>query len=171
MKKKAWAFPLVVLAAYLVLGVLEPDRTVRALLAAGHVLRQVSFPLLLAFVMMLLLNRFVTPAHASRFLGRESGVLGVFLSSAAGIVSMGPVYAWYPFLASLREKNASDFHLANFLGHRAVKPVLLPLMIAYFGWRFSLVFSLVSGLSALLAAAVVGCLSKSGTNDTDRSMF
>ena len=169
MKKTAWAFPLAVLAAYLVLWGPAPDRTGRALLAAAHVLRQVSFPLLLAFVMMLLLNRFVTPAHATRFLGHESGVLGVLFSSAAGIVSMGPVYAWYPFLASLSEKGASDFHLANFLGHRAVKPILLPLMIAYFGWRFSLVFSLVSGLSALLAAAVVGALSRADGSSSSRS--
>jgi len=170
-KKTAWAFPLVVLVLYLVLWVLTPDRTGRAVMAAAHVLGQVSFPLLLAFVMMLLLNRFVTPAHATRFLGRKSGVLGVLLSSAAGIVSMGPVYAWYPFLASLREKGASDFHLANFLGQRAVKPVLLPLMIAYFGWRFSLVFSIVSAFIAILAATVVGGLSRAGTGNENLPPF
>jgi uncharacterized membrane protein YraQ (UPF0718 family) len=167
--RRAWLFPLAVLAAYGVLWGSSPDRIGRAFLASAHVLRQVSLPLLLAFVMMLLLNRFVTPAHATRFLGRRAGVLGLLLSSAAGVVSMGPVYAWYPFLASLREKGASDFHLANFLGQRAVKPVLLPLMIAYFGWRFSLVFTVVSGLSAVLAAAVVGAMSREDTSFSSRS--
>ena len=152
---KAWIFPICVAAAYVILGVAVPERIWSALHAVGRIVIQVSLPLLLAFFMMFLLNLFVTPAHVTRFMGREAGPLGILLSSAAGIVSMGPVYAWYPFLASLKEKGASDFHLANFLSSRAVKPVLMPLMIAYFGWRFSLFFTLISVLSALLVATAV----------------
>ncbi len=157
--KKAWIFPMCVAAAYLILGVAAPDRTFQALNAAGRIMIQVSLPLLLAVLMMFLLNLFVTPAHVTRFMGRKAGPLGILLSSAAGVVSMGPVYAWYPFLASLKEKGASDFHLANFLSSRAVKPVLMPLMIAYFGWRFSLLFALFGVLSALVVATVVRFIS------------
>jgi len=82
------------------------------------------------------------------------------LSSAAGIISMGPVYAWYPFLSSLKEKGASDFNLANFLSNRAVKPALIPLMIAYFGWRFSIVFAVFGVLSALAVAMSVSLLNR-----------
>ena len=159
---RSWTFPLVVAAAYLLLALLSPDRAARALGAACRVLTQVSLPLLLAFAMMILLNRFVTPAHATRFLGRKAGWPGLVFSSLAGILSMGPIYAWYPFLVSLREKGASAFHLANFLGHRAVKPVLLPVMIAYFGWRFALAFTLTGMLSAVLTAMGVGALVSEG---------
>ena len=76
--------------------------------------------------MMIVLNLFIAPSHVSRFLGRRAGITGVLLSSVAGILSMGPVVAWLPFLAAIREKSASDFHVANFLSSRAVKPVLLP---------------------------------------------
>jgi len=149
-------FALAVGAAYGALGLTAPDRTVHALHAAGRITVQMSLPIAVAVLMMFLFNRMVTPAHATRFLGRGSGVKGVLLSSAAGIVSMGPVYAWYPFLASLKETGVTGFHLANFLCNRAVKPTLLPLLIAYFGWRFSLAFTLVSVLAALATAAVVG---------------
>ena len=141
-----------VAAAYLILWVLLPDRTSQALRVVVHIMIQVSAPLLLAFFMMFLLNLFVTPSHVTRFMGQKSGALGILLSSAAGIISMGPVYAWYPFLASLKEKGASDFNLANFLSNRSVKPALIPLMIAYFGWRFSLVFAVFGVLSALAVA-------------------
>jgi uncharacterized membrane protein YraQ (UPF0718 family) len=107
---------------------------------------------------MFLLNLFISPAHVSKYLGHETGFKGTLFSAIAGIVSMGPVFAWYPFLKALKEKGASDFHLANFLANRAVKPVLLPLMIAYFGWRFSMVFTVCCMVFALLTAFAVHLL-------------
>ncbi|MGM0489612.1 MAG: hypothetical protein ACQESR_22985 [Planctomycetota bacterium] len=68
---------------------------------------------------------------------------------------MGPIHAWYPFLNELREKGVSDFHLANFLGCRAVKIPLLPLMAAYFGWLFTLVISAMMVLDAAIVTMAV----------------
>jgi len=158
-----------VAVAYLILWVMAPDRSSHALRAAGHILLQASLPLLLAFFMMFMLNLFVTPAHVTRFMGGKAGARGILLSSVAGIVSMGPVYAWYPFLASLKEKGASDFYLVNFLSNRAVKPALIPLMITYFGWRFSLVFALFGVFSALLAATVVRFLNRISSRKTSHA--
>ncbi len=47
------------------------------------------------------------------------------------------------------------FALANFLGNRAVKPFLLPVMVFYFGWVFTLVFTAFTVLGALLNAFIV----------------
>jgi len=157
-----WVFPAVVTVVYLILAGMSQDRTMAALQASGRVFAQAVLPLLLAFGMMFLLNLFVTPAQVTKYLGHGTGAKGVLMSSVAGIVSMGPIFSWYPFLKALRENGASDFHLANFLAHRAVKPVLLPLMIFYFGWRFSLVFSAVSVICALMAAAFVGMFDRKG---------
>ena len=157
---RAWIFPACVAGAYLILFLIMPDRTRIGLEAAGQVLLQAFLPLLLAFGMMFLLNLFITPAHVSKFLGSGAGVRGVFFSAVAGILSMGPIFAWYPFLASLRKKGASDFHLANFLSYRAVKPAMLPLLVIYFGWRFSLIFTVFCGLSALVTATIVGLLGR-----------
>jgi uncharacterized membrane protein YraQ (UPF0718 family) len=153
--KRYWLFPIGMLAVYMAVYWVAPNRTVNALLESITVLKQIALPLLVAFVMMVVLNLFVTPAHVTRFLGRRSGIKGIFFSSTAGILSMGPVYAWLPFLAAIREKGASDFYLANFLSCRAVKPVLLPLMIGYFGWRFALIFTVLNMIGALLVAAMV----------------
>ncbi len=150
-----WLLPLGVMLLYLAIDFVSPDHTMSALKASGNILKQTMPPLILAFVMLFGLNLFITPAHVSRFLGRQAGAKGILLSSAAGILSMGPIYAWFPLLKSLREKGATDFHLANFLGSRAVKPVLVPLMVSYFGWRFSIIFLLINWIGALMVATVV----------------
>lgn len=153
--RRQWFFPISMIAVYMTIYFIAPDGTVNALMASGAVVKQMALPLLFAFVMMIVLNLFMTPTHVSRFLGSHAGIKGVLLSSVAGILSMGPVYAWLPFLAAIRDKGASDFHLANFLSSRAVKPVLLPLMIGYFGWRFSLIFTVLNMAGALFVAAAV----------------
>ena len=155
---RAWIFPAGVAGVYLILYPIVPGRTLSGLGVAGQVLLQASLPLIISFGMMLLLNLFITPSHVSKLLGGGAGVKGIFLSAVAGILSMGPIFAWYPFLATLRKKGTSDFHLANFLSHRAVKPVLLPMMIVYFGWRFSLIFTIFCIFCALVTAAIVGML-------------
>lgn len=152
-KSLQWLFPISMVAVYLAIYFVAPDRTVNALMASGKILKQMALPLVLAFVMMIVLNLFISPGHVSRFLGSRAGITGVFFSSVAGILSMGPVVTWLPFLATIREKGASDFHVANFLSSRAVKPVLLPLMIGYFGWRFSLIFAVLNMVGALFVAA------------------
>jgi len=157
---RPWIFPVCVAGVYLILFVIMPERAWIGLRVSAHIFLQAILPLLLAFAMMFLLNRFIAPTHISKFLGGGAGAKGVFFSAIAGILSMGPIFAWYPFLATLRKKGASDFHLANFLSHRAVKPVMLPMMIVYFGWRFSLIFTFFCILSALVTAAIVGMLTR-----------
>lgn len=64
-------------------------------------------------------------------------------------------YAWYPLLREFRGKGVSNFHLANFLGCRAVKIPLLPIMAAYFGWTFTGLLSVLMIVSALLTGLTV----------------
>lgn len=160
-RNRAWLFLVGTVAVYAFLFCLFPERIRSAAVESGQIGLRMIFPLAAAWTMMVVLNLFVTPAHASRFLGRRAGIRGVFLSALAGIVSMGPIYAWYPFLRTVRDKGAADFHLANFLSHRAVKPVLLPVMIGYFGWCYSMVFTAMSIAGALLVACIVGRFNRS----------
>ena len=152
---KPWLFPLAVVGLYGLGFVFVPDGTNRALHISGSMFRQFALPMCLALVMMVLLNRFLSPVTVTRFIGRSSGLKGVFFSSLAGILSMGPIYAWYPLFKSLKEKGASDFHVANFMASRSVKPVLFPVLLAYFGWFFSVLFVLLSIASALIVACIV----------------
>lgn len=157
---RRWGLTLCVVAVYLALLVAVPDSAIAALKSSARVLVQIALPLCVAFAVLFLINLLVKPRHIARYLGRRAGVKGVALSTLAGILSMGPIYAWYPLLRDLREKGASDFHLANFLSNRAVKPFLLPVMVFYFGWPFTATLSVLMVLGALVVALAVSALAR-----------
>ena len=152
------AFPLSVASAYTVLYTIMPRRTIAALEASGQILIQVALPLCIAFIIMFVLHLLVKPVYISRFLGKGAGAKGVIISTLAGIISTGPIYAWYPLLKDLLEKGASEFHISNFLCNRAVKPFLLPVMLFYFGWVFVLILNVLIVVGAVLTGLLVSAL-------------
>ena len=145
-------FPISVLVVYGILFVIMPDRAFLAMKSSANVFFNVALPMGLVFVVMLVLNLFVKPAQIVRLLGRNAGVKGIILSAVAGIISVGPIYAWYPLLKELKEKGAGDSPIAVFLYNRAVKPFLLPVMIAYFGWKYVVILTVLT----ILGSTAVG---------------
>ena len=156
-------FPLVVLAIYGILFVLIPEQALVAIRNSGEVCLNILLPLVLVFMVMLALNLFVKPAQIVRLLGSSSNIKGILLSVAAGIVSMGPIYVWYPLLKELREKGASNMPIAVFLYNRAVKPFLLPVMIAYFGWLYVIILTFLTVLASVVNGYFVAILAKRKT--------
>ena len=152
---KPWLFTLIVGCLYVFCLQYDPLSGQRAVEASSRLISQLGLPICFVLVMMTLINRYLDPAVVARFLGSRTGVRGVLLSALAGILSMGPIYAWYPLFKNLREKGASTFIIANFIGCRSVKPVLIPVLLAYFGWQFSIVFVLINLLGAMGTACLV----------------
>ena len=157
-------FPCSVLAVYGILYAIKPDKISIALKSTGSIFSQMIVPLSLVFVLMLALNLFLKPAQIVKFLGKEAGIKGVILSAAAGIISTGPVYAWYPLLKDLREKGAGNSFMAIFLGNRAIKLPLLPIMISYFGWVYVIILTVFTILASIFAGYAVGVLAKEGNS-------
>lgn len=143
-------FPAFILAIYGIAFAISPDKAFTALMSSGNVFFTIVKPLALVFVVMVILNVVVKPAQIARFLGKGAGIKGITLSAAAGIISMGPIYAWYPLLKKLREEGAGNAPIAIFLYNRAVKPFLLPVMIAYFGWAY---VAILTALTVLVSMA------------------
>ena len=149
-------FPASVLFIYGILFIIMPDKASTALRSSGKVFVNIIMPLCLVFILMLVLNLFLKPAYITKFLGKEAGIKGIILSATAGIISAGPIYAWYPMLKALREKGADDSLIAIFLGNRAVKPFLLPIMISYLGWIYVLILTVFTIFGSLVAGYCVG---------------
>ena len=120
-----------------------------AMRTSGNLLLTVSLPLALVFVIMFALNLFVKPAQIVGLFGKGLRIKGIVLSIVAGIISMGPIYAWYPLLKNLREEGAGTGPIAIFLYSRAVKPFLLPVMIAYFGWMYVVILTLLTVFASI----------------------
>jgi uncharacterized membrane protein YraQ (UPF0718 family) len=156
-------FPLLVLVIYGVLFLLIPEQAMVALKNSGKVCLNILLPLALVFVVMLALNLFVKPAQIVHLLGSGANIKGILLSVAAGIISMGPIYIWYPLLKDLREKGAGNMPIAVFLYNRAVKPFLLPVMIVYFGWLYVGILTVLTVLASVVSGYFVAMLAKRKT--------
>jgi len=136
--------------------VLTPEQALVALKSSGKVCLTILPSLALVFVVMLSLNLFIKPAQIVRLLGSGANIKGILLSVVAGIISMGPIYVWYPLLKELREKGAGNMLIAVFLYNRAVKPFLLPVMITYFGWVYVALLTVFTILASVVQGYILG---------------
>lgn len=159
---RSFVFLGVVIMVYGILFTIVPDKTLLALTGGMAIFLRIGIALILVFVLIFTLNLFLKPSHLTRFLGKESGIKGVTISALAGIVSVGPIYAWYPLLKELKARGVKTSLIAIFLNNRAVKPVLLPIMISYFGWVYVLIFTLATILGSLACGFLVGVATGEG---------
>jgi len=153
-------FPVLILLIYVVLFAVMPEKAIAAFKSSGKIFLNIIMPLGFVFILLVVLNLFLNPAHIVKLFGKKSGIKGIMLSSTAGIISMGPVYAWYPLLKELREKGAANSLTAIFINSRAVKPFLLPVMISYFGLRYVIVLTVVTMAGTIVAGYITGVLSR-----------
>jgi len=148
-----WLFLVLVLLAYAILGLVNPEATSRSLTFFTHVMAQVLPVLGLVFFLLFVANLVLKPKWIKRYLGKGSGIKGWIAAVLGGILSVGSIYAWYTMLSELQQKGMRNALIAVFLYSRAVKLPLLPLMIHYFGMAYTLilclyliVFSVINGI-------------------------
>ncbi|MBW2067008.1 MAG: permease [Deltaproteobacteria bacterium] len=156
-------FPGSILILYLVLWHIAPEKTILALRSSMGVFFHALLPLCMVFLLMIGLNIFLKPPHLAKLLGKETSIKEKLVSAIAGIISAGPIYAWYPILKELREKGAKHSLIAIFLVNRAVKPFLVPMMISFFGWAYVVILTLLTVAGSLCVGFIVGALLDSPT--------
>jgi uncharacterized membrane protein YraQ (UPF0718 family) len=148
-----WLFLAVVLLVYIITAMFDRDLVLLSITFFSGLMGKVAPVLLLVFGLIFLFNYLLNPQLIQSYLGAKSGIKGWLLSVVAGILSTGPVTAWYVMLSDLRQQGMTPSLAAVFLYSRAVKLPLLPLLVYYFGLRYTWVlcvyligFSIVNGL-------------------------
>jgi uncharacterized membrane protein YraQ (UPF0718 family) len=139
-----------VIVVYIVLLFIDSQTLFDALQKSGKVLAKILPIFVFVILFTATINYFLRPKQIARHLGHESGLKGWFWSLAGGVVSHGPMYAWFPLLEDLRRHGMRDALIVVFIYARAIKLPILPIMIDYFGWLFTLVLSLFILLGAIL---------------------
>lgn len=129
----------VVVLLYLVLLCFDCEKAASSLKAGLNIFIKLIPVLVLVMAFMGLMNFLLKPKTASKYLGKSSGLRGWILAAAAGIISHGPIYAWYPLLKDLMKQGMRPGLAAVFLYNRAIKIPLLPIMIFYFGTKFVII--------------------------------
>ena len=135
-------FLLFVVVVYIILGIIDFGLMENALSVLGRLILRIVAVMTLVFAIMFLTNLFFEAGSIVRILGKGSGLRGWLLAISGGIISSGPIYMWYPFLGDLKESGMKDSLVAAFLYNRAIKIPLLPMMVHYFGWPFTITLSI-----------------------------
>jgi hypothetical protein len=148
-----WLFLIAVILLYIVLGVWDLQSALAAAKSFLVLLKRILPILGIVFTLIFISNLFLNPKIVSRYLGKGRG--GWPVAIVAGILSMGPIYLWYPLLGELKQKGMREALIAVFLYNRAVKIPLLPVMIYYFGIRVVLIVTVLMILFSMLNGLLV----------------
>ncbi len=148
-----WFFLIIVAVLYLIVAAVNFALFKEAFFAFAVLVEKIIPILILVFVMTFLANLFLNPKKINKLVGESAGIKGWIMSVAGGILSSGPIYMWYPLLSDLKEKGMKDCFIATFLYNRAIKIPLLPMIIYYFGLKFTIIltgymilFSIINGV-------------------------
>jgi uncharacterized membrane protein YraQ (UPF0718 family) len=158
--KAGWIFLSLVGVIYAATAAMDPELARRSAAFFVANLAKVIPVLVIVFLLMFVFDYALNPKRVKQYLGQQSGPRGWVLTIAAGILSTGPVYAWYALLSELRKQGMSTALMAAFLFSRAIKMPLLPLLVHYFGLRYTLVLSFYLAVFSVLSGLVMGRIEK-----------
>jgi len=147
-----------VILLYLFIFCFDFENAYNSLKASGEILIKLIPILVLVVFLMGLLNYFLKPKAISKYLGKSSGIRGWILAVSAGIISHGPIYAWYPLLKELRKQGMRQGLAAVFLYNRAIKIPLLPMMTFYFGAAFTVLLLVFTVIASLIEGKIIEML-------------
>jgi len=141
--KGGWYFLLIIIALYIILLIINPGKTLLSFKFFFSLLIKIIPTLAFIILLMGFINYFIPPKKLKQWLSHGTGAKAWIIAIIAGIVSSGPIYLWYPFLAELRRSGVRNSLIAAFLYNRAVKIPLLPMIIMYFGLAYTIVLTIV----------------------------
>ena len=101
----------------------------------------------------------VPPEMIERYLGGESGFIGIALSAIIGSITLIPAFIVYPIASELLERGASYMVIATFITTLLmVGVVTYPLESKYFGKKVALVRNVLNFFAAILIGLLIGVI-------------
>jgi len=152
-----WYFLGIIILIYIILSISNRELYLAILNFFGQILYKIIPIFILVFGLMALSNYFITPQIVIKHL-KEKGFKKWFFVIIGGILSSGPIYMWYPFLADLKNKGLNNGLIACFLYNRAIKIPLLPLAIIYFSWQYILVLTIIMIIASIFQGILINKL-------------
>lgn len=137
-------------ASYVLAILLVPDKAHLINKSILNLLIKILPVLVLIFAFMFIMDILFPAKKLARYFknGRKSTLW--LITIAAGIISTGSVYLWYPLLKELQQNGMAPELTAVFIFNRAIKLQLLPMMILYFGLKYVVILTVVMILFSVL---------------------
>jgi len=138
-----WYFLLIVIVLYVIIGLLKIEVLLPSLRFSFKIIKNIVPVFVVIFALSVAFDLFVSPYSVRKYLGKSSGFRRWLIAIGGGIISTGPIYMWYPLLKELKKQGVQYGFIATFLYNRAIKLPLIPMMIVYFGLKYTLVLAMV----------------------------
>ena len=158
---KGLKFLYIVIFVYILLILFDTNNFLISLKTFINILYTLVPIFIFIILLTALINYFLKPKDIIKHFGENSGNKGVFYALIAGIISHGPMYAWYGLISELREEGAKDELLIIFFYARAIKIPMLPFMIGIFGLHFTILMTIYILLFAIIQGKLFSILNKS----------
>ena len=134
-------YMLFILAAILlgILFIVNIELGKMAVLSVGYGLREVAIVLPPIFILLGLIDVWVSRESMTRFIGEGSGIRGIIIAIIMGSVAAGPLYAAFPIAAMLMKKGAKLTNILIFIGAWSTTKIpMLLFEVSALGARFAL---------------------------------
>jgi len=161
---KGTKFFIFVVVLYIVLAIFDSKNFYQSINKTGDILTMLIPIFIFIIVLTALINYFLKPKQILKHFGEDSGKKGVFYSIVGGILSHGPMYAWYGMLDDMRKHGLKDSLIVIFFYSRAIKIPLLPLMVAIFGIPYTIVLNIYIIIFAILQGKIFDIIQSKSTN-------
>lgn len=149
----------IAIAGLLIALVKKKEKAIASLKIAG-----ISFIKILPMVFIIiiaigLLLGFVPPEQISRFIGEQSGIVGVLVVGIVGAFMHIPALLSFPLAASILERGASVAAVAAFITTLTmIGMITLPLEINVLGKKIALLRNGISFVIAIIIALIMGAI-------------
>ncbi len=158
--KGGWYFLLAVAFVYVIFFIVSPEVMQKALIFLEKLIIQLIPIFVFVFIIMVLTTRYLTTDTIIKHVGKDAGIKKWILMIIFGIISTGPIYAWYPLMADFKKQGVSSGLLATFLYNRAIKIQFLPLLLVYFDTFFVVLLTVFMIIFSILQGLIVNALVK-----------
>jgi len=164
LKFKGLKFLVAVIIIYILLSIYDFADIYKIFGKFGTMLYKVIPIFVLVIFITAIINYLLNPKKIMKYFGIDSGKRGIFYALIGGIISHGPMYAWYPMLDDMKKHGLKFSLIATFMYARAVKIPLLPFMIGLFGITFTIIVNIYILIFALLQGKIIEILMKEKIN-------
>ena len=150
---------IIAIAALLMAFIKDREKAIKSLKIAGKsFIRMLPMVFIMIIIIGLLLG-FVPPDQISKFVGKQSGMMGALIVGAVGAVLHIPALLSFPLASSLLEEGASVSAVAAFITTLTmIGTITLPLEIKELGKKMAILRNGISFVIAIIIALIMGVI-------------
>lgn len=99
----------------------------------------------------------LTPEQISRFLGSESGWIGIIAAAVIGSITLIPGFVAFPLAAALLHSGAGYMQIAAFISTLMMVGIItIPVEIQYFGKKATIIRNTLAFVFSLFVSLIMG---------------